>query len=38
MYEEAMRLTPENFKLRIAVKKDTFQSMMSCLYTTYRNL
>ena len=31
-----MQLTPENFKLFISVKKDTFPTKISCLDTTYK--
>lgn len=32
-----MQLTPENFKLFISVKKDTFPTKISCLDTTYKS-
>lgn len=32
-----MQLTPENFKLFISVKKDTFSTKISCLDTTYKS-
>lgn len=37
MYEKAQKLSSENFKLVIGVRKETFQEMLTCLNVAYKS-